>query len=102
MRRESACPRPLCRDRGTAVLIGGTEDKEKAAPADAELHDLVAGDDFADVEENCVPDDFCRDQFESTITAEVGDRTTSTTTGDGVDGPEVLSQLIERLVSYVP
>jgi hypothetical protein len=83
-------------------LSGGSTDAA-LAPKDLDrLRELVRSSAFRDLEKSYVPDDSCCDLFTYTVAAEVGDRTYTSATADGVkDTPDVLNELIQLLGSHL-
>jgi hypothetical protein len=69
----------------------------------ATLHNMVASPEFAALLETYVPPEgVCCDFFFYEVTAEVGDRTITSTTADTVETPAILQQVIDLLTGLMP
>jgi hypothetical protein len=87
------------------VVVDGEVVPTEPTPSDQleALHELVSSPDFGALETSYIPPEgFCCDLFSYSVSAEVGDEIIETTTGDGVETPAILQQVIDLLSGLIP
>lgn len=91
---------------GVVVVVDNSEPPRESVLPDEELdtlHAMVTSPEFAALLETYVPPEgVCCDFFFYEVTAEVGDRTITSTTADTVENPPILQQVIDLLSGLMP